>query len=102
MVCDTSLGGCPFRSITGIGMSLLFVFSSLRSCEVLGLAWLGATIRNTETVGPSQVEPLYGEIFAARYGPPFRVQVWCPDALTSYVVQVPKMVCFFEVAFDCL
>ena len=32
--------------------------------------------------------------------PPFGVQVYSPDVLTSYVVQVPKMVCFFEVAFD--
>ena len=51
-------------------------------------------------MGPSRVEPLYGEIFAARYGPPFGIQVWCPDVLTTYVVQVPKMVCFFEVAFE--
>ena len=51
-------------------------------------------------MGPSRVEPLFGEIFAARYRPPFGVQVWCPDVLTSYVVQVPKMVCFFEVAFE--
>ena len=51
-------------------------------------------------MGPSRVEPLYSEIFTARYGPPFGVQVWCPDVLTTYVVQVPKMVCFFEVAFD--
>ena len=50
-------------------------------------------------MGPSRVEPLYSEIFAARYGPPFGVQVWCPDVLTTYVVEVPKMVCFFEVAF---
>ena len=27
-------------------------------------------------------------------------QVWCPDVLTTNVVQVPKMVCFFEVAFE--
>ena len=58
-----------------------------------------ATIQNAEAVGLSQVEPLYCEIFAARYGRPFGVQVWCPDVLTTYVVQVPKMVCFFEVAF---
>ena len=51
-------------------------------------------------MGPSRVEPLYGEIFARRYRPPFGVQVWSPDVLTSYVVQVLKMVCFFEVAFD--
>ena len=50
-------------------------------------------------MGPSRVEPLYYEIFAARYGPPFRIQVWCLDVLTTYIVQVPKMVCFFEAAF---
>ena len=50
-------------------------------------------------MGPSIVEPLYGETFARHYRPPFGVQVWSPDILTSYVVQVPKMVCFFEVAF---
>ena len=51
-------------------------------------------------MGPSRVEPLYGEIFATQYGPPFGVQVWCPDMMTTYVVQVPKMVCFFKVAFE--
>ena len=51
-------------------------------------------------MGPSRVEPLYGKIFAARYGPSFGVQVWCPNVLTTYVVQVTKMVCFFEVAFE--
>ena len=35
--------------------------------------YLRAAIQNVETVGPSWVEPLYGEIFAARYGPPFGV-----------------------------
>ena len=62
--------------------------------------YLRAAIQNAEVVGPSRVEPSYGEIFAARYGSPFGVQVWCPDVLTTYVVQVPKMVCFFEVAFE--
>ena len=33
-------------------------------------------------------------------GPPFGVQVWCPAVLTTYAVEVPKMVCFFEVAFE--
>ena len=51
-------------------------------------------------VGPSKVGPLYGAAFARRYRPPFGVRVWSPDVLTSYVVSVPKMVCFFEVAFD--
>ena len=65
-----------------------------------GSEYLRAAIQNVEVVGPNRVEPLYGEIFTAQYGPPFGVQVWCPDVLTSYVVQVPKMVCFFEVAFE--
>ena len=49
---------------------------------------------------PSRVEPLYGEVFVRRYRPPFGVQVLSHDVLTSYVVQVPKMVFFFEVAFE--
>ena len=65
-----------------------------------GFEYLRASIQNAKTVGPSQVEPLYGEIFTARYGPPFGIQVWCPDVLTTYVAQVPNMVCFFEVAFE--
>ena len=51
-------------------------------------------------MGPSKVKPLYGEVFVRRYRPPFGVQVWSPDVLTSHIVQVPKMVCFFEVAFE--
>ena len=51
-------------------------------------------------MGLSKVEPLFGEVFARRYRPSFGVQVWSPDVLTSYAVQVPKMVCFFEVAFE--
>ena len=65
-----------------------------------GSEYLRASIQNVQAVGPSRVEPLYGEIFAARYGPLFGVQVWCPDVLTTYVIQVPKMVCFFEVEFE--
>ena len=62
--------------------------------------YLRASIQNSKSMGPSRVEPLYGEIFVARYGPPFGVQVWCPNVLTTYVVQMPKMVFFFEVAFE--
>ena len=65
-----------------------------------GSEYLRASIQNAEAVGPIRVEPSYGEVFVARYGPPFGVQVWCPDVLTTYVVEVPKMVCFFEVAFE--
>ena len=31
--------------------------------------YLRVAIQNAEAVGPNRVEPLYGEIFAARYGP---------------------------------
>ena len=38
-----------------------------------GSEYLRAAIQNAVDVGPSRVEPSYGEVFAARYGPPFRV-----------------------------
>ena len=66
----------------------------------VGSKYLKSAVQNALAMGPSRVEPLYGEIFARRYRPPSGVQVWSPDILTSYAVQVPKMVCFFEVAFD--
>ena len=66
----------------------------------VGSEYLKSAVQNALAMGPSRVEPLYGETFARRYRPPFGVQVWSPDILTSYMVQVPKMVCFFEVAFD--
>ena len=65
-----------------------------------GSEYLKSTVQNALAVGPSKVEPLYGATFARRYRPPFGVRVWSPDVLTSYVVSVPKIVCFFEVAFD--
>ena len=65
-----------------------------------GSEYLKSAMQNALAVGPSRIEPLYGATFARRYRPPFSIQVWSPDILTSYVVQVPKMVCFFEVAFD--
>ena len=65
-----------------------------------GSKYLKSVVQNALAVGPSRVEPLYGETFASRYRPHFGVQVWSPYILTSYVIQVPKMVCFFEVAFD--
>ena len=51
-------------------------------------------------MGPSWIEPSFGKTFTTRYRPLFGVHVWCPDFLTSYLVQVPKMVCFFEAAFE--
>ena len=65
-----------------------------------GSEYLKSAMHNALAVGPSKVGPLYGATFARRYRPPFGVRVWFPDILTSYVVPVPKMVCFFEVAFD--
>ena len=67
---------------------------------LMGSEYLKSAVQNALVVGPSKVGPLYGETFVRCYRPPFGVQVWFPDILTSYVVQVPKMVCFFEVAFD--
>ena len=64
------------------------------------LEYLESTVQNAMSVGPSKVGPLYGATFSRRYRPPFGVRVWSPDILTSYVVPVPKMLCFFEVAFD--
>ena len=65
-----------------------------------GSEYLKSVVQHALTVGPSKVDPSYGATFARRYRPPFGVRVWSPDVLTSYVVFVPKMVCFFEVAFD--
>ena len=65
-----------------------------------GSEYLKSVVQHASAVGPSKVGPLYGATFARRYRPPFGVRVWSPDVLTSYVVSIPKMVCFFEVAFD--
>ena len=65
-----------------------------------GSDYLRAFVQNTEAVGPSRIEPSFGKAFATRCRPPFGVHVWCPDSLTYYIIQVPKMVCFFEVAFE--
>ena len=65
-----------------------------------GSEYLQSAIQHALAVGPSKVGPLYRATLAKRYRPPFGVRVWSPDVLTSYVVSVPKMVCFFEVAFD--
>ena len=66
----------------------------------VGSEYLKSAVQNALAMGPSRVEPLFGEFFARQYRPPFGVQVWSADVLTSYVIQVPKMVCFFEVAFE--
>ena len=91
VVHQVALGEPPFPLDKGKGKINEIRYPS-------GSEYLTPAIQNAEAVGPSRVEPLYGEIFAARYGPPFGIQVWCPDVLTTYVIQVPKMVCFFEVS----
>ena len=65
-----------------------------------GSDYLKSTVQHAVTVGPSKVGPSYGVTFAKRYRPPVGVRVWSPDVLTFNVVFVPRMVCFFEVAFD--
>ena len=65
-----------------------------------GLEYLKSVVQHALIVGPRKVGPSYGATFARRYRPSFGVRVWSPDVLTSYVVSVPNMVCFFEVAFD--
>ena len=61
--------------------------------------YLRVTVRCSDAMGPSRVEPSYAKIFASRYRPPVGIHVWRPEFLTSYVVHMPKMVCFFEAAF---
>ena len=65
-----------------------------------GSDYLESAVQHVVTVGPSKVGPSYGANFAKHYRPPLGVRVWSPDVLTFYVVSVPRMVCFFEVAFD--
>ena len=42
---------------------------------LVGSEYLRSAVQDALVVGPSRVEPLYGEIFARRYRPPFGVQV---------------------------
>ena len=65
-----------------------------------GSEYLRVVVRYADSMGPSRVEPSFAKIFATRYGPPSSVRIWCPDILTSYVVSVPKMICFFKAAFE--
>ena len=65
-----------------------------------GSDYLKSAVQHAVTVGPSKVGPSYGSTFAKRYRPPLGVRVWSPNVLTFYVVPVPRMVCFFEIAFD--
>ena len=60
-----------------------------------GSKYLRVAMRCSDAVGPSRVEPSYAEIFATLYRSLAGIHIWRPDFLTSYVVHVPKMVCFF-------
>ena len=89
VVHRAALGECPFPLDKGKGK-----LNEIRLPS--GSKYLRAVIQNAEAVGPNRVEPSYGEIFEAQYGPLFGVQVWCLDVLTTYAVEVPKMVCFLR------
>ena len=65
-----------------------------------GSDYLKSAVQHAVTVGPSKVGPSCGATFAKRYRPPLGIRVWSPDVLAFYVVPLPRMVCFFEVAFD--
>ena len=65
-----------------------------------GLEYLRAAMRCSDAAGPSRVEPSYAKIFSTRYRPLTGIHVWRPNFLTSYVLHVPKMVCFFKAAFE--
>ena len=65
-----------------------------------GSEYLRVVVRYADALGPSRVEPSYAKTFSTHYGPPPGVQIWRPDLHTSYVVPVPKIVCFFEEAFE--
>ena len=65
-----------------------------------GSDYIKFAVQHAITVGPSKVGPSYGATLTKRHRPPSGVRVWSPYVLTFYVVSVPKMVCFFEVAFE--
>ena len=93
-------GGLPSATARAplVGHPLLPSKGKERISEIkypTGSEYLRASMRCSDAVGPSWVEPSYEEIFATRYRPPAGVHVWRPDFLTSYVVQVPKVACFF-------
>ena len=90
---QNALGAFPLPLDKGKGKINLITYSG-------GSDYLKSVVQHAVTVGPSKVGPSYGATFAKRYRPPSDVRVWSPDVLTFYVVPVPKMVCFFEVAFE--
>ena len=65
-----------------------------------GFEYLRAIMRYADAVGLNRVKPSYAKTFTTYYRPPPGVRIWCPNLLTSYVILVPKMVCFFEATFE--
>ena len=63
-----------------------------------GSEYLRATIQNARSWASVGSNLCTVRSFRPGMVPSFGIQVWFPDVLTTYVVQVPKMVCFFEVA----
>ena len=93
-------GGLPIAAVRAplVGHALLSGNDKERISEIkypTGSEYLRVTVRCSDAVGTSQVEPFYAEIFSTRYRPPVGIRVWRPDFLTCYLVHVPKMVCFF-------
>ena len=98
-------GGLPSAAVRAplVGHPLLHGKGKERISQIRyppGSEYLRVVVRCLDAVGSSQVEPSYAEIFATPYRPSTGIHVWCLDFLTSYVVHVPKMVCFFEAAFE--
>ena len=98
-------GGFPFAAVKTpfVGHPPLPSKGKERIREIkypTGSKYLKVVVRCSDAVGPSWVEPSYAEIFATHYKPLVGIYVWRPNFLTSYIVHVPKMVFFFEAAFE--
>ena len=98
-------GGAPVAAVRAplVGHPPLAGNGKERSREIrypTSSEYLRAAVKCSDVIGPSRVEPSYAKIFVTRYRPLAGVNVWRLDFLTSYVFHVPKMVCFFETAFE--
>ena len=71
------LAGVAFRDVPG-ELPLILDKGKGRIDEIkfpVGSEYLKLAVQNALAVGPSRVEPLYGETFVRRYRPPFGDQV---------------------------
>ena len=76
------LAGVAFRDVPG-ELPLLLDKGKGRIDEIKfpgGLEYLKSAVQNALVVGPSRVEPLYGETFARLYRSPF----WCPGLVSQH------------------